>query len=142
MTLSAIPAQGIYCLNPCGLRNPGLALSLAEGFLRVAWRAKENPGLRGSSEKPLSCPAPNAPLRSSGSFHPQPLIYGWEGFQRSFTFMNNIFQNEKRFGLQLEGTCTCQNLLSWFTGKGKRKIGPLFSWLHCGIFKTSNEGIS
>lgn len=38
--------------------------------------------------------------------------------------MNNIFQKEERFNLQPEGKCTCQNLLSWFAGREKGKIGP------------------
>lgn len=55
LTLSTILAQGIYCLNLSGLRNPGLELSLAEGFPWLAWRAKENPsfGVPVLSRRPL-----------------------------------------------------------------------------------------
>lgn len=59
LTLSTILAQGISCLNLSGLRNPGLELSLAEDFLWVAWRAKENPSFRGSNGR--HCPALPSP---------------------------------------------------------------------------------
>lgn len=40
--------------------------------------------------------------------------------------MNNTFQEEKWFNLQLQGKCTCQNRLSWFAGRGKGKLDHFF----------------
>lgn len=70
---------------------------------------------------------------------PQPPIYGWEELQYSFTFMNNIFQKEKWFSSTTTGKVNLSKIDSLgFLGEGKENW-TIFSWPHCGIFKTSNE---